>query len=327
LLDLNVLGTPEHVTASPAADLPPTPEPVAAAGENVAPETRASVADDAPKPTPSTDLPFVDLGEATEPEPAIPAANTGPFVTETMAELYLRQGHRDEALRVYRALLTQRPGDAGLQARIAELEPKPVPPPAPAGTRSGPSMRDLLAAIARRRPGSAAPVSSPNGAPGGQSSQAAPSPAALTSETRPPEPAPSAPTPSGPETPPPAEARPNVRADGLSALFGSAAPSQADESAARSLALAFAGANGAGPDGVGGAPARRASDELSLDSVFGGDTTVAPEPASFSFDQFFSRRAATEEMPTPATAAGDTKAASPDEIAHFTKWLEGLKQK
>lgn len=44
-----------------------------------------------------------------------------PVVTETMAELYLRQGHRDEALRVYQALLAQRPGDARLAARVAGL--------------------------------------------------------------------------------------------------------------------------------------------------------------------------------------------------------------
>src|SRR5256884_6579889 len=44
-----------------------------------------------------------------------------PVVTETMAELYLRQGHRDEALRVYQALLAQRPGDQRLRARVAGL--------------------------------------------------------------------------------------------------------------------------------------------------------------------------------------------------------------
>jgi hypothetical protein len=43
-------------------------------------------------------------------------------VTETMAELYLKQGHNEDALRVYRALLVQRPGDVGLKNRIAALE-------------------------------------------------------------------------------------------------------------------------------------------------------------------------------------------------------------
>ncbi|HXF96470.1 MAG TPA: hypothetical protein VNI61_10255, partial [Gemmatimonadales bacterium] len=45
-----------------------------------------------------------------------------PVVTETMAELYLKQGHRDDALRVYHALLAQRPGDARLKTKIDALE-------------------------------------------------------------------------------------------------------------------------------------------------------------------------------------------------------------
>src|SRR5439155_724333 len=34
-----------------------------------------------------------------------------PVLTETMAELYLRQGHQEDALRVYQALLAKRPAD------------------------------------------------------------------------------------------------------------------------------------------------------------------------------------------------------------------------
>jgi tetratricopeptide (TPR) repeat protein len=44
-----------------------------------------------------------------------------PVLTETMAELYLKQGHREEALRVYQALSAQRPGDARLRGRIESL--------------------------------------------------------------------------------------------------------------------------------------------------------------------------------------------------------------
>ena len=49
---------------------------------------------------------------------ATPAA----FVTETMAELYLQQGFRDEALGVYKQLLQQNPDDEGLRDRVAQLE-------------------------------------------------------------------------------------------------------------------------------------------------------------------------------------------------------------
>ena len=44
-----------------------------------------------------------------------------PVVTETMADLYLKQGHQQDALRVYQALLAQRPTDARLKAKVAQL--------------------------------------------------------------------------------------------------------------------------------------------------------------------------------------------------------------
>ncbi|MBI4542118.1 MAG: tetratricopeptide repeat protein, partial [Gemmatimonadetes bacterium] len=49
-----------------------------------------------------------------------------PMVTETMGDLYLKQGFRAEAADVYRRLLAQRPEDAGLAAKLAALE---APPP------------------------------------------------------------------------------------------------------------------------------------------------------------------------------------------------------
>ena len=39
-----------------------------------------------------------------------------------MAELYLRQGYRDEALGVYRKLVSQSPGDGALRSRMERLE-------------------------------------------------------------------------------------------------------------------------------------------------------------------------------------------------------------
>lgn len=53
--------------------------------------------------------------------PSEPAA-TDAFVTETMAELYLRQGYRAEALDVYRRLVEQSPDDAALRERMARVE-------------------------------------------------------------------------------------------------------------------------------------------------------------------------------------------------------------
>lgn len=45
-----------------------------------------------------------------------------PFVNETMAQLYLQQGYRQLALRVYYQLAESRPDDQALKDRIAEIE-------------------------------------------------------------------------------------------------------------------------------------------------------------------------------------------------------------
>jgi tetratricopeptide (TPR) repeat protein len=68
-----------------------------------APPPRAPVAEAAPIEPPAEDTPAV-------------------FVTETMAELYLQQGFREEALNVYRQLLAQNPHDATLRDRVEQIE-------------------------------------------------------------------------------------------------------------------------------------------------------------------------------------------------------------
>jgi len=269
------------------------------------------------------ELPMIDLGETVVPEAPAPAPDSGPFVTETMAELYLQQGHKDEALRVYTALLEQRPGDPALQAKIAGLQPRPaIPaPPAPSvevarKSDAAPTIREVLTILAMRRPGVRPEPPRQNGGPAvEQPSTVLAAPA-------------SAPAPADAPASPPAAER-AIRADTISALFGNAAITPADESAARSLALAFAEANGGGSRGatdVPGSPARRASDELSLDSVFGSDDAASPAaPSTFSFDQFFSPRASTQGDSTARASGAHT--ATPDDVAHFPKWLEGLKQR
>ena len=62
-----------------------------------------------------------------EPPPAEPPAaerpsQSVPFVTETMAQLYLSQGHRTEAIDIYRKLIDARPTDTELKARLAAIE-------------------------------------------------------------------------------------------------------------------------------------------------------------------------------------------------------------
>jgi hypothetical protein len=82
-----------------------------------------------------------------------------PLVTETMGDLYLRQGFRSEAADVYRSVLAQRPGDAGLRAKLAALE---APPPTlSAAALGGESVRVWLRRLASMRVG--VPVPAPAG--------------------------------------------------------------------------------------------------------------------------------------------------------------------
>jgi hypothetical protein len=61
-------------------------------------------------------------GPTAEPASEPRTSQSVPFVTETMAQLYLSQGHRGEAIDIYRKLIEARPGDAELRARLAAIE-------------------------------------------------------------------------------------------------------------------------------------------------------------------------------------------------------------
>jgi len=56
------------------------------------------------------------------PEPAAASAS-GPAATLTLAELYLRQGHRGEAERIYREVLRREPDNAQAREGLAALPP------------------------------------------------------------------------------------------------------------------------------------------------------------------------------------------------------------
>jgi tetratricopeptide (TPR) repeat protein len=130
---------PETADNEPRIDLPLImPDDV----EEAAPP---SVADEAPPapPSPAAPAPAAQRapaawGGASSAPPAPPpaavalsdddgAADTAalsraePVLTETMAELYLRQGHQEDALRVYQALLAKRPADTRLRGRVESL--------------------------------------------------------------------------------------------------------------------------------------------------------------------------------------------------------------
>ena len=128
-------GTPAARTAEfYALDEPPPPS------ARVEPEPARAVVD--------------ELGDA----PAV--AEPELVVTETMADVFLRQGHLAEALTVYRELLRRSPESPHLTARIGEVEARQAaasaPPPRPAYAArdtGGQSVGALFQTLLAARPG------------------------------------------------------------------------------------------------------------------------------------------------------------------------------
>jgi tetratricopeptide (TPR) repeat protein len=97
----------------------------------------------------------------TAPEPNVEsmpvAATAQAFVTETMADLYLQQGHPESALEIYHKLVSQRPEDARLRARMRVIERQvqrqgAAPSVVATAVAEGMNIREFLAGIVVRRP-------------------------------------------------------------------------------------------------------------------------------------------------------------------------------
>lgn len=225
------------------------------------------------------------------PDMGVPVVEETPsaFVTETMAELYLQQGFREEALAVYRQLLAMNPDDTVLIERVAALEGASVPvtesaadsaheelrqAPPQRVDAAGQSVRSFLGVFARRR----APMRRRE--------------RAVAEEALPP------------------------RDSALAALLGS--PQQDDESSAAVLAAAFVVPN-VDTESLPGRPTRAAPTELSLGDVFGGRPATNAANAA-SFDEFFSTGGTDGASESPLDEEGS-------DMVQFTAWLEGLKKK
>jgi tetratricopeptide (TPR) repeat protein len=263
-------------------------------------------------------------GVASEaPEPSQPAA----FVTETMAELYLSQGHREEALNVYRHLLALRPQDVALRARLDELEGTwsasahaDAAESASENVEAGPTIREFLGSLALWRPRGAA-------GPAAASTSALPADLPMLDTG--------------------IDVKPSPRAGGqgrasdtiggsLDALFKDAEPARRAAGAPSPLEMAFgepASRDSAAPTAADhgvplrGRPATPAASELSLDHVFRHATPAGGTAAqsNFSYDQFFSQQAQ-EAASETANSSGEVNAGVNDDIQQFNAWLEGLKK-
>jgi hypothetical protein len=255
------------------------------------------------------------------PSPAPPpsTATSTPFVTETMAELYVQQGHLDQALEVYRKLVNLHPNDAALAARLREIEAKLSPAAretitAPAATREavvevGPTIRDFLGSIAEFRLRSTA---ASNDRPQQPASPTAELPMLdVGSEPR----------------------REGTVAGSLSNLFTDAERrGRADDvrPANREVPSPPPSRDVAdeAPSSIRGRPSTPAANELSLDHVFRHATpaTGAGKQSSFSFDQFFSQQAQQDVAASDAEPSSEANAGLSDDIQQFNAWLEGLKK-
>lgn len=330
----------------------------------------------APPDTSAAMLEGIDFGEEaprsarSEEHPAPEPAHSA-FATETMAELYLQQGFREKALAIYRQLAEQRPGDQALRERIARLEESTGGDVQPAGR----TVRAFFGALAWRRPPAAhaawaepaadeealagrdeaTPSAVVDGYESWQGAEAAapsdPEPAMREAEDIAPEsvgfvePAAevsAAPSDAGwPKPAPAAEG-------GLDELFAGRDVAPADDAAAATLAGAYSEESISGSSGIAGHPARAATDELSLDDVFGaerGDDAARRPAADLSFDDFFARRDGT--TPTDGERGGDEPPGSSEspragstgragdgsgdasheqDLELFHAWLDGLKK-
>jgi tetratricopeptide (TPR) repeat protein len=337
--DMPVAEEPAARAEAPEnAEIPPElpPEVIAAEAELIdasgAAETSGASTTAEAEPEPESvgsELSFLDVdapsaaevpSEASEPEPA-PGAQR-PFVTETMAELYLKQGFRTEALAVYEQLSAANPSDERLAERVASLRAEAAPAPA-----AGPPVREFFARFAARRPWERAAAAAPPAEDDFASAESeVPEAVTPTSDLAPEAPAAEAATAA---TQRPASQAPT--GGSIDALFGNKPTATTEDSAASALSQAFGGTPDTPP--ITGNPARPATGELSLDSVFREGGARGPRNSQgFSFDQFFSQNADGERtsggpssQETPAS--GEPAERTADDIEQFNSWLQGLKQR
>lgn len=359
VVDVPLLSEAEE-PAAPSVDIPLLEEPIAEEPSS-RPKPRMTKADlsslplladfgledDEPvssKPTPiitpavkaaaepsSAPPPIVEPASAPRASKATPA-----FVTETMAALYVKQGHIGEAIGVYRQLVAQSPNDSGLRAKLAELERMQAAEAMPAAAAPDVDMPDFDEPVDAAEPepaaanaamsglsfggiglqgqGSAAPIAAAS-APAGPSARdffagfarravaaAAVVAATVTSDAE---------AQSEPET-----SIPQATSQWpLDALFG-AAQDVRDLHAAEVLAGV---GSFEGPDGGSGLstlfarvsePAKRA---------------VPRASEMLKFDQFF-QAPGTGGSAAPPTPAADAPAGADDDLDQFHGWLKGLKK-
>jgi tetratricopeptide (TPR) repeat protein len=254
-----------------------------------------------------------------------------PFVNETMAQLYLQQGYRQLALRVYYQLAEARPEDKALRDRITQIEAEdraahPESPPVPQ-TEARPTERPSREPAAPRQPSVAAPI--PRAAPvseEGPSYDRSPVDSPPLSEPARRRESVEAPVRQEPRAEPHGVA---ARQPSIREFFATLGRRRPPRSQGNPGGGARSGNNmpaDAGPS-LGASPP-----SASLDQVFAG-ATVSPSDSraasrlagAFSGTGGTSRTPPTPPMPTPRvnTRIAQTQE-SEEDVAKFRAWLDGL---
>lgn len=218
--------------------------------------------------------------------PAAAEAAGAPLVTETMGDLYLQQGLRQQAADVYRQLLSGRPDDASLKAKLAAIESPQALSAAALGTEA---VGSWLRRIAR----SALPTGSPPAPP---EPTAEPSP--MDQAFSEPEPAPSA-----------ADAAGAGGAAGAEGAGAAASPEKPAGEPARPASTAFSLDQIFGGGQAGGAASAPPPPKHALGA---------------SFDEFFGATPAGGESARPKESEAP-KTGGDDDLSAFNAWLHGLK--
>ena len=296
--ELEMVGDP---TAQYQADETPAAAPVA---EYEAPEAAATSEVPEEVNEPGEFARSASIAEAMPPSevvmgltPAsvavVPPSAPAPFVTETLAELYMQQGFRDEALSIYRQLVERDPANASLRDRVAQLErgdlaatAANVNEPPVENRASSQSVRSFFSRLARRS--ASTPTRSTESDDASQANPDVPFAAA---------------------------------ASALANLFSASKPPASDEGAASTLAGAFTD--------PAGRPSRAADRELSLDHLFRDVPPGGSASGSVSLDEFYATPNATQDSTTESGEAAEPGAGEPGgtDIRQFTAWLEGLRKK
>src|SRR2546423_15382012 len=257
-------------------------------------------------------------------------AGPEPFVNETMAQLYLQQGYRQLALKVYYQLAEARPNDQGLKDRIAEIEAADQaahPEDMPSARREpSPIERPSPAPSAPRSPSIEAPT--PDGAP---ESEETPS-----FDRTPIDSPPSRPSRERESVEYPTREEPVAEPEGIAARQPSIKEFFA--TLGRRRAPRPSGAGGGGRAGNSAqneppSPLATAAPGASLDAVFAG-ATVNPSDsraasrlagAFSSVPGGGSRTPPTPPMPTPrVNPRMPHSQESEEDVAKFRAWLDGL---